>query len=674
MSNERPNPDELLKQVEKEERKRSRGKLKVFLGYSAGVGKTYAMLEDAHNRKERGTDLVVALLESHGRRETEELLEGLETIPPRTIDYRGMTLKEPDLDAVLARKPQLVLVDEIAHTNAPGSRHLKRYQDVQELLEAGIDVYTTLNVQHLDSMNDVVAQITRVKVLETIPDSVLDEADEIKIVDIPPDELMQRFREGKVYIPPQAEIAVQNFFNEGNLIALREMTFRRAAEHVDEQMLEYMKIRSIPGPWPAGETLLVCIGNSRTLNERLIRNGRRLADELKAEWYAIYVETPAHSRLSRKDRMEAMRGLELAAKMGARTATSFGVSIAEEVVRFARKNNVTRVIVGRPPLPRWQELLFGSVAGQIVSLSGPIDIMIITDINEGEADAGERERRTGRSLIKNHYFYSIWLVLILTIIAHFAKPYISTTNLVMLYLIGVVVAAVTWGLWPAIFTAAVSVLTFDFFFISPYLSFRIGDTEYLITFAAFLFVGVVISLLVVRSKDNAAAAQRREEYTATLYALSLDLASANDIEHALETVSGHVKRSCHCLSAYLLPEGNYLSVAFADGGLDLDEKEMTAANWTYNNGIASGKETDTLASAALKYYPMRTSSGVVGVMGIRPEEQEGMIRLEQERLIEAFASQTALAVERIELGDQICREDRKGHQRQRTGEGVERTS
>jgi two-component system sensor histidine kinase KdpD len=416
-----------------------------------------------------------------------------------------------------------------------------------------------------------------------------------------------------------------------------------------------MKIRSIPGPWPVGETLLVCIGNSKTLNERLIRTGRRLADELKAEWYAIYIETPAHSRLSRKDRMEAMRGLELAAKMGAKTATSFGVSIAEEVVRFARKNNVIRIIVGRPPRPFWQELIFGSVASQIVSLSGPIDILIITDVSEEETEEGEREKRPMRVLIKNHYVYSIWLVFALTILAYLAKPYLSPTNLVMVYLIGVVVAAVTWGLWPAIFTASMSVLIFDFFFISPFFSFRIGDTEYIITFAAFLFVGAVISLLVVRSKDNASAAQRREEYTSALYALSVDLASANDIRTALEIVSGHVKRSCNCLSAYLLPYGSDLGVAYSDGGLDLDEKEMTAANWTYANGVPSGRDTDTLSTASLRFYPLRTPSGIVGVMGIKPQEQEGEVQAEEEQLIEAFASQTALAVERLEFWNQLCR-------------------
>ncbi|WP_019176147.1 DUF4118 domain-containing protein [Methanomassiliicoccus luminyensis] len=663
----RPNPDELLQQVVKEEEKRSRGKLKVFLGYSAGVGKTYAMLEDAHRRQDRGTDVAVALLESHGRKETEALLAGLEVVPPRGAEHRGLQLKEPDIDAVIARRPELALVDEFAHTNAPGSRHLKRYQDVQELLEAGIDVYTTLNIQHLDSMNDAVAQITGVKVHETIPDSVLDGANEIKIVDIPPNELMQRFWEGKVYIPSQAAIAVENFFTEGNLIALREMTFRRAADHVDEQMLEYMKMRSIPGPWPASETLLVCIGNSRALNERLVRTARRLADELRAEWYAIYVETPAHSRFSRKDRMEAMRGLEIAAEMGAKTATSFGVSIAEEVVRFARKNNVIRIIVGRPPRPRWQELILGSVANQIVSLSGPIDVLVITGEGEKERKGGEREARPKQPSVKNRYFYCTWLVMIVTIIAYFLKPYLSPTNLVMFYLIGVVVAAVTWGLWKAVFTATLSVLMFDFFFVAPHFSLRIIDTEYLVTFAAFLFVGVVISLLVVRSRDNAAAAQRREEYTSALYALSIDLASANDIERALETVSGHVKRSCNCLSAYLLPYGSCLGVVFSDSGLDLDEKEMTAADWTYRNGQASGKDTDTLSSAVLKFYPLRTPSGVVGVMGIKPEERDGIIRLEQERLIEAFTSQTALAIERIHFWNQLSRSGKQAEGHEATG-------
>jgi two-component system sensor histidine kinase KdpD len=655
MTNGRPNPDELLAQIEEDERKQKRGKLKIFFGYSAGVGKTYTMLEEAQHRKEQGMDLVVACVESHGRKETEELLEGLEPLPLREIEYRGIKIKEMDLDAVLVRHPQLALVDELAHTNVPGSRHAKRYQDVEELLGAGIDVYTTLNVQHLESMNDVVAQISGVRVKETIPDSVFDDAEEIKIVDLPPQELMQRFREGKVYVPEQAAVAIENFFNEGNLTALREMTFRRAAEHVDEQMLEYMQSRSIPGPWPAGERLLVCIGNSQTLNERLVRTGRRLADELQAEWFVLYVETLAHSRLSRRARQQALRGIELASSLGAKTASSFGVSIAEEVVRYARKNNVTRIIVGRPLRAHWRELIFGSVADQIVRLSRSIDLFIISELGPRSAEGVEKEELPKRAFSRTAYWYSIWLVMLISILGMLIKTLISPTNVVMVYLIGVVVAAISWGLWPAIFTSAFSVLAFDFFFVPPSLSFRVTDSEYFITFGAFLFVGIVISLLVAREREYASAAQRREDYTSSLYSLSVDLASAKGINEVLETVSRHVARSCHCKSAYLLPENGLLKLVHASKDLKFDEKEMTAANWTFKTGFAAGKDTETLSSASLKYYPLRTPNGVVGVMGVQSEEQKDFIKLEQERLIQAFAIEVALDLERMHLWDRVCR-------------------
>ncbi|MGD0818685.1 MAG: DUF4118 domain-containing protein [Methanomassiliicoccales archaeon] len=651
----RPDPDELLKQVEAEERKQARGKLKVFLGYSAGVGKTYTMLEEAQSQREKGTDVVVACVESHGRKETEELLVGLESIRLKEIKYRGIVVKEMDSDAVLARRPQLVLVDELAHTNAPTSRHTKRFQDVDEFLNAGIDVFTTLNIQHLESVNDAVEQISGIRVKETIPDSVLDEANEIKIVDLPPKELITRFKEGKVYVPNRANVALENFFNEGNLIALREMTLRRAAEHVDEQMLAYMQTRSIPGPWPVGERLLVCIGNSQTLNDRVVRTGRRLADELKAEWIAIYVETPAHNRMSRKARQEALKGVELATSLGAKMITSFGISIADEVIRIAKKNNVTRIIVGHPVHARWRERLFGSVADQIVRMSGAIDLIIISELKQSGANSGEREERPVPLIKRNPYWYSIWLVLFLSIFCTLIRTFISPTNVVMFFLIGVVVAAISWGLRPAIFTAAMSVVAFDLFFVPPILTFRVSDSEYLITFGAFLFVGVVISLLVVRARDLALATQRREEYTSTLYALSLDLASSKEIYDILETVAMHVSRSCHLKSAYLLPNEDDLKVAYTSAGLDLDEKDMTAAIWTLRSGMAAGKDTDTLSSASLKYYPLRTVNGVIGVMGVKPEEQEGFVKMEQERLLQAFASQAAIALERGQLWDQICK-------------------
>ena len=651
----RPNPDELLKQVEAEERKQVRGKLKVFLGYSAGVGKTYTMLEEAQHQRGKGIDVVVGCVVSHGRKETEELLAGLESLPLKEIEYRGIKVREMDLDAILVRHPQLVLVDELAHTNAPESRHPKRYLDVQELLDSGIDVFTTLNVQHLESVNDAVEQISGIRVKETIPDSVLDEANEIKIVDLPPKELIQRFKEGKVYVPDRAGVALENFFNEGNLIALREMTLRRGAEHVDEQMLAYMHTRSIPGPWPVGERLLVCIGNSHTLNERVVRTGRRLSDELKAEWIAIYVETPAHNRLSRKARQDAMKGIELASSLGAETITSFGISIADEVIRYAKKNNVTRIIIGHPVHARWREQIFGSVADQIVRISGAIDLIIISGLKPYGEDGGEREEPRKPLLKRNPYWYSIWLILLISIFCSFIRTFISPTNVVMFFLIGVVVAAISWGLRPAIFTAAMSVLAFDFFFIPPPFTFRVSDSQYLITFGAFLFVGVVISWLVARARDLAFAAQRREEYTSTLYALSLDLASSKDTQNILETVAAHVSRSCHCKSAFLLPHDGELQTDYISIGLNLDEKDLTAAAWCLRSGMAAGKDTDTLSSASLKYYPLRTVNGVIGVMGIKPEEQEMFVKMEQERLLQAFASQAAIALERGQLSDQVCK-------------------
>ena len=651
----RPNPDELLKQVEAEERKQVRGKLKVFLGYSAGVGKTYTMLEEAQHQRGKGIDVVVGCVVSHGRKETEELLAGLESLPLKEIEYRGIKVREMDLDAILVRHPQLVLVDELAHTNAPESRHPKRYLDVQELLDSGIDVFTTLNVQHLESVNDAVEQISGIRVKETIPDSVLDEANEIKIVDLPPKELIQRFKEGKVYVPDRANVALENFFNEGNLIALREMTLRRAAEHVDEQMLAYMHTRSIPGPWPVGERLLVCIGNSQTLNERVVRTGRRLADELKAEWIAIYVETPAHNRMSRKARQDAIKGIELASSLGAETITSFGISIADEVIRYAKKNNVTRIIIGHPVHARWREQIFGSVADQIVRISGAIDLIIISGLKPYGEDDGEREEPRKTLLKRNPYWFSIWLILLISIFCSLIRTFISPTNVVMFFLIGVVVAAISWGLRPAIFTAAMSVLAFDFFFIPPAMTFRVSDSQYLITFGAFLFVGVVISLLVVRARDLAFAAQRREEYTSTLYALSLDLASSDDTYNILETVAAHVSRSCHCKSAFLLPHDGELQIDYISIGLNLDEKDMTAATWCLRLGMAAGKDTDTLSTASLKYYPLRTVNGVIGVMGVKPEEQEIFVKMEQERLLQAFASQAAIALERGQLSDQVCK-------------------
>ena len=440
----RPDPDTLLARVQGEERQKPRGKLKIFLGYIAGVGKTYEMLQAAHLRRREGVDVRIGYVETHGRAETDALLAGLTVIPRKIVEYRGVTIPEMDLDAILAAHPQLVLVDELAHTNAPGSRHPKRYQDVEEILDAGIDVYTTLNIQHVESLNDVVAQITGVIVRETIPDRVIDEANEIELVDLAPPELLQRLKEGKVYVPDMAARAIEQFFNEGNLYALRELALRRAAERVDEQMLAWMQTRAIPGPWAAGESLLVCIGPG-PLSERLVRTARRQADRMNASWAAIYVETPAHHRLTKEAKEQVSRTLQLAEKLGATTATVFGLNIAHTAIDYARKHNVTRIVIGKTLRPRWQEFVFGSVVDQLIHNSGTIDIYVISSEAENPQKPVNLEPLLPATPPRD-YIASLVLIAIITGIGWLVKSFISPVNLVMLYLLAVVVIAFRRGL------------------------------------------------------------------------------------------------------------------------------------------------------------------------------------------------------------------------------------
>ncbi len=435
----RPDPDILLARVQTEERTKHRGKLKIFLGYIAGVGKTYEMLLAAHIRRSEGIDVQVGYVETHGRPETEALLEGLPLIPRKMVEYKGITLPEFDLDTTLCLRPSLVLVDELAHTNIPGSRHPKRYQDVEELLDAGIDVYTTLNVQHIESLNDVVAQITGVLVRETVPDSVMDEASEIEVVDLTPAELLQRLRDGKVYVPDMASRAIEQFFNEGNLYALRELTLRRAAERIDEQMLAYMQTRAIPGPWAAGEHILVSVG-SGPLSERLVRTARRQADRMGARWTAIYIETPAHYRLSKEAKEQVTRTLQLAEKLGATTVTLFGLNIASTVIDYARLHNITRIIIGKTLRPRWQEYVFGSVVDQLIHYSGTIDIYVISSSEHTPQKIGDLDFLLPVTL-RRDYLACVALVGAVTIIGWLVKSFISPTNLAMLFLLVVVFVA-----------------------------------------------------------------------------------------------------------------------------------------------------------------------------------------------------------------------------------------
>jgi len=642
----RPDPDALLARVQDEERQKVRGKLKIFLGYAAGVGKTYAMLEAAQSRKAEGIDLVVAVIETHGRAETEALLSGLEIIPRKQVEYRGIKLSEMDLDAVLSRKPQLALVDEHAHTNAPESRHPKRWQDIDELLNAGIDVYTTLNIQHLESFRDVVAQITGVIQRETIPDRVLDEASEIEVVDLPPEELLLRLREGKIYIPEKAVRALEHFFEAGNLIALREITLRRAANRVDEQMREYLETYSTPQLWPVTERLLVCISGGPN-SERLIRTARRLAEELKTDWHALYVETTESDKITQENRERIWRELRLAESLGAKEVTTLTTGSAPDaVIDYSRKHKITKVIVGRPTRPRWREWLRGSFVDQLLRRSKEIDVYVVSEEN------AKKEKTIPPQSVRvpwRSYLTSLLLIAGATGASEIAVEFLSPTNMIMFYLLAVVVAALRLGFRPALLTALLGVLAFDFFLVPPYFSFTVTDTQYLITFAGLFTVGAVISTLVARARSQTETIKIREAQTATLYALSRDLSSAASLNDILNAVIRHVGETLNAQIAILLPEGESLNVQTSSSGFSLGEKQKSVALWTFRNGQMAGRGTDTLSSAELLYLPLQTGGRVVGVMGVRFGDSDESLAPESRRLLEAFASQAALAIERAYL-------------------------
>ncbi|BDV41148.1 two-component sensor histidine kinase [Geotalea uraniireducens] len=645
----RPSPEALLKLAQAEEAGATRGKLKIFLGYAAGVGKTYAMLEAARLRQLEGRDVVAAYVESHGRSETDALLEELEIIPVVRVAYEGVTLAELDLDAVLARRPQIALVDELAHSNAPGARHEKRWQDVEELLAAGIDVYTTVNVQHFESLNDTVAQITGIVVRETVPDRLLDEAVEIRLVDIPPEELLQRLREGKVYIPAQAAWALDKFFKQGNLMALRELSLRRAAVRVDEQMRAYMETRAIPGPWPAAERLLVCVSGS-PYSERLIRATRRLADELKAPWFTVYVETPGGDKYVQENRERVWRDLRLAESLGAQVANVTGNAVADALIDYAVRHNVTKIVVGKPAKPRWRELLSPPIVDQLIRLSGVIDVVVVSF-----APGVGEERRPGKPAqapAVPGYLASLGLVAAASLICLLVKPFLQPTNMVMIYLLAVVLSAIRFGRRPAVLTAFLGVLAFDFLFVPPRLTFAVADTEYLITFAALFIVGVVISTLVARSRERAEAVREREVQTACLYYLSRDLAAAVDLEAIIHGVIRNIEETLGAKLAVFLPEGATLAIGGASGGLALDEKERAVADWAFRNRQAAGRGTGTLGSAALLYLPLQTAASVLGVLGIRLPDDAASRSEQKRRLLDAFASQTAMAMERVQFSRQ----------------------
>jgi two-component system sensor histidine kinase KdpD len=654
MKNKRPDPDLLLTHIQRDEAQEKRGKLKIFLGYAAGVGKSYAMLEAAQQRRAEGGDVVVGYVETHGRAETDALLEGLELIPRRQVAYRGVTLMEMDTDAILKRQPQIVLVDELAHTNIAGSRHTHRYQDVLELLNSGIDVYTTMNIQHLESLNDVVHQVTDVTVQETVPDHILDGAYEIELIDLPIDELLARLEAGKVYIPAQAERALRKFFRPGNLTALREIALRRAAERVDEQMRAYMQTHAIPGPWAAGERLLVCVSPS-PLSERLVRTTRRLARRLDAEWIAAYVEIPGHANLSEADADQLAQTLQLAEELGAQTVRLNGQSVAETIVNYALSRNVTKIVAGKPLRPRWRDWWQGSIIDQILHASQDMDVYVISGKAEQALASQNRPSGSRRPVQWRPYLLGAGLVLLVTLLGLPLRPYINPTNLVMLYLAVVMVTAVWLGRRPAIIASLLSVLAFDIIFVPPYYTLVVADAEYLLTFVGLLAVGLVISALAARAQEQAMAARRRQAQTATLYELSRGLAAVSNPADIAQTSVNHVQPAFNSPAAIFLPDaaGERLSMQAGTPDFYPEPEGNAVADWVFRHSQPAGRHTDTLTGVKGYYLPLQASGQVLGVMAIVfPEDSKAILSGEQRRFLDSFTSQVAVALEKVHLAEQ----------------------
>jgi len=651
MDDHRRDPEALLARARDEEARKHRGKLKVFFGAAPGVGKTYAMLEAAREQKAAGLDVIAGVAETHGRAETTTLLEGLEILPRREIEYRGAKLTEFDLEAALARRPALILVDELAHTNAPGGRHAKRWQDVVELLDAGIDVDATVNVQHLESLNDVVAQVTGVVVRETVPDSVLEMADEVEVIDLPVEELRQRLKEGKVYVPEQAAEAVRSFFREGNLIALRELALRHTAERVDAQMRRYRREHAIETTWPVAERIMVCVSPS-PFAHALVRAGRRIATRLGAPWIVAYVETPAIARRGDEARARVVDALRLAESLGAETVTLSGPRMSDEILAHARERNVSQIVIGKPQRPLWKRLLFGSIVDALVRGSGEIDIHVIS----GEAvETPARKRRfRPRPTEFAAYGLAVATVAVATGLAWLMFPHFELANIVMVYLLSVVAVSARAGRGPSVLASILSVAAFDFFFVPPRFTFAVTDSQYLVTFAVMLVVALIVSGLTVSIRAQAESARQRERRTSVLYEMSRELASTRGItellgvalRHLVDVFGGRMVILMADANGRLEPRVSMLAP------FHMDPNDGAVSQWAYEHRQPAGTGTDNLPGAQMLFVPLVASRGIVGVLGMRLADPHLFDAPDQWHLLETFANQTALAIERGLLAEE----------------------
>lgn len=652
--------DELLASLEQE----GQGKLTIFLGAAAGVGKTYAMLEAAREKLAEGIDIVVGLVETHGRAETEAMLKGLLVIPTKAQDYKGKTFSEMDLDGILARSPQIVLVDELAHTNLIGSRHKKRYMDVQELLLAGISVYTTLNIQHLETLNDIVAQITGITVRETVPDKILETASQIKLIDIPPEQLIQRLKDGKVYIAGQANEALKSFFRPGNINALRELALRYTAQRVDRQLECYMRVHGIAGPWPTGEKVLVCISAS-PFSAKLIRAAKRMATSQNAEWLAVHVEPHLHRFSKNEAEKDSMaKNLRLAETLGAEIIGLTGDDIADEILEVAIKRNVSQIIIGKPNHSHFWSIVHGSVVDKVILNSQGISIHVIpggqqevgqskktsaVKINDKGTDAQQR-----RAMLVIPLIVSFFMIVIMALIINPISSFLGIVNISMLFMLPVLLIAARWGRLPAVITAIMGVLTFDFFFVPPFLSFTVSDVRYIISFAIFVLVALITGTLSDKLRKQINYSRQREGRVSALYALSRDIAAVHKMDDVLESIAGKIANTLEGQVVLLLPNENAKLELKKNSGSDnfLNDSELAVASWVFNRGQKAGKGTETLGAAAALYLPLSIEQGVQGVLGICFNESEAQFNPERIRLLEAFVGLAAMAINRIKLAEQ----------------------
>jgi len=643
----RPDPDEILRRINEEERrkKRKKGHLKIFIGYVAGVGKTYRMLSEAGSLKEKGKDIIAGIVETHGRVETEELLKGLEVLPRKKIEYGGILLDELDLDGVLKRKPEYVLVDELAHTNVPGSRHTKRYQMIEEILDAGINVYTTMNVQHIESIKDIIQETTGIEIRETVPDRIIEIADKIELIDLPTDELLQRLDEGKVYIPEKAKQAMKRFFKERNLVALRELALRYATRWVDYDMKYYLEKEGITGPWGASSRIMVCI-SQRPSSENLIRLTDRLADNFNAEWFVVYVEPSYKFKTGYEETLHLEKNLRFAEELGGKVFRLTGIDIASEIVSFAISKNISLIVIGHSERSRIEEWIRGSVASEIIRKGSPIQVLVAEGGNGGkvEADITKIGGKPNLNTYLRPFTISLLSIVLTSIICFLIRPFVEASNIPMIFIIPIVFSGLIAGRKGGILASIMAVAFFDFFFVPPYYTFAVEDIRFIPTFIVLFIVGIITSSLADMVKKQVQYTRQREEFIAALHDFSKGLLISQDTDDFLNRSSCYIWELFNYDVIILLPDnkGNLKIVSHVGDNTEFFDNDLGVANWVFIHKKPAGYGTDTLSSSKWYYLPLKIHGSSLGVLAVAPDETR--ITTEQKHLIESFTGIVSIAL------------------------------